>query len=184
MTFVEANAEELPFADGASTPIRSPSASATCRASRRRSPRPFACSGGAGGSCAWSSRRSTCRFSTGLYDAYSFSAIPAIGKVVAGDGAPYRYLVESIRKFPDGRTFRRHDRRGRLLPRRATPPYRRHGRHPFGLEALIDVGPHGGRPPPAARARRFRAGARGRVRRRRPGLVRRPARACRWRSPT
>ncbi len=35
-----------------------------------------------------------------IYDAYSFSAIPAMGKVVAGDGAPYRYLVESIRAFP------------------------------------------------------------------------------------
>ena len=41
-----------------------------------------------------------------IYDAYSFTAIPAIGKVVTGDGAPYRYLVESIRKFPDAPTFR------------------------------------------------------------------------------
>src|SRR5271165_1418769 len=31
-----------------------------------------------------------------IYDAYSFAAIPAIGKVVTGDGAAYRYLVESI----------------------------------------------------------------------------------------
>ena len=36
-----------------------------------------------------------------LYDLYSFTAIPAMGKVVAGDGQPYRYLVESIRRFPD-----------------------------------------------------------------------------------
>jgi hypothetical protein len=28
------------------------------------------------------------------------AAIPAIGKVVTGDGRPYRYLV-SIRTFPD-----------------------------------------------------------------------------------
>jgi len=35
-----------------------------------------------------------------LYDAYSDAAIPALGKVVTGDGAPYRYLVESIRQFP------------------------------------------------------------------------------------
>ena len=35
-----------------------------------------------------------------LYDAYSFAAIPAIGKIVTGDGRPYRYLVESIRQFP------------------------------------------------------------------------------------
>ena len=35
-----------------------------------------------------------------IYDAYSETAIPALGKVVTGDGAPYRYLVESIRQFP------------------------------------------------------------------------------------
>ena len=35
-----------------------------------------------------------------LYDAYSFAVIPALGKVIAGDGEPYRYLVESIRRFP------------------------------------------------------------------------------------
>ena len=36
-----------------------------------------------------------------LYDAYSFTLLPKIGKMVAGDEAAYRYLVESIRKFPD-----------------------------------------------------------------------------------
>lgn len=41
-----------------------------------------------------------------LYEAYSFTAIPALGRIVTGDGAPYRYLVESIRKFPDAETFR------------------------------------------------------------------------------
>jgi demethylmenaquinone methyltransferase / 2-methoxy-6-polyprenyl-1,4-benzoquinol methylase len=35
-----------------------------------------------------------------VYDAYSFTVIPAVGKVVTGDGQPYRYLVESIRTFP------------------------------------------------------------------------------------
>ncbi len=40
-----------------------------------------------------------------VYDAYSFAAIPALGKVVTGDGAPYRYLVESIRKFPSADLF-------------------------------------------------------------------------------
>jgi demethylmenaquinone methyltransferase / 2-methoxy-6-polyprenyl-1,4-benzoquinol methylase len=40
-----------------------------------------------------------------VYDAYSFAAIPALGKVVAGDGAPYRYLVESIRKFTSPELF-------------------------------------------------------------------------------
>jgi demethylmenaquinone methyltransferase / 2-methoxy-6-polyprenyl-1,4-benzoquinol methylase len=40
-----------------------------------------------------------------LYDAYSFAAIPALGKAVAGDGAAYRYLVESIRRFPGPEAF-------------------------------------------------------------------------------
>ncbi len=36
-----------------------------------------------------------------LYDAYSFRVLPLIGKLVAGDGASYRYLAESIRMHPD-----------------------------------------------------------------------------------
>jgi demethylmenaquinone methyltransferase / 2-methoxy-6-polyprenyl-1,4-benzoquinol methylase len=40
-----------------------------------------------------------------LYDAYSMNAIPALGALVAGDGASYRYLVESIRRFPDQKSF-------------------------------------------------------------------------------
>lgn len=39
------------------------------------------------------------------YDAFSFKIIPAIGKLVAGDGEAYRYLVESIRRFPDQEHF-------------------------------------------------------------------------------
>jgi len=40
-----------------------------------------------------------------LYDAYSMNAIPALGALVAGDIASYRYLVESIRRFPDQKSF-------------------------------------------------------------------------------
>jgi demethylmenaquinone methyltransferase/2-methoxy-6-polyprenyl-1,4-benzoquinol methylase len=40
-----------------------------------------------------------------IYDAYSFTVIPAVGKVVTGDGQPYRYLVESIRTFPKQQAF-------------------------------------------------------------------------------
>jgi demethylmenaquinone methyltransferase/2-methoxy-6-polyprenyl-1,4-benzoquinol methylase len=35
-----------------------------------------------------------------LYERYSFAVVPRIGKLVARDDAPYRYLVESIRRFP------------------------------------------------------------------------------------
>ncbi|MDB5572614.1 MAG: ubiE [Hyphomicrobiales bacterium] len=40
-----------------------------------------------------------------VYRAYSFTVIPAVGKVVTGDGQPYRYLVESIAKFPTADAF-------------------------------------------------------------------------------
>lgn len=40
-----------------------------------------------------------------LYDRYSFSAIPALGGIITGDAASYRYLVESIRNFPDQDSF-------------------------------------------------------------------------------
>jgi len=42
-----------------------------------------------------------------IYDAWSFNAIPRIGQMVTGDGEPYAYLVESIRKFPDQNNFAR-----------------------------------------------------------------------------
>jgi demethylmenaquinone methyltransferase/2-methoxy-6-polyprenyl-1,4-benzoquinol methylase len=35
-----------------------------------------------------------------LYDLYSLNVIPALGRAVVGDAQPYRYLVESIRRFP------------------------------------------------------------------------------------
>ncbi len=35
------------------------------------------------------------------YDAYSFSALPMMGKLVANDADSYRYLAESIRMHPD-----------------------------------------------------------------------------------
>ncbi len=36
----------------------------------------------------------------GAYDAYSFHVLPALGRLVAGDAASYRYLAESIRRHP------------------------------------------------------------------------------------
>ncbi len=40
-----------------------------------------------------------------LYDLYSFRIIPALGRAVVGDAEPYRYLVESIRRFPQPETL-------------------------------------------------------------------------------
>jgi len=36
-----------------------------------------------------------------VYDAYSFSALPVMGKLITDDADSYRYLAESIRKHPD-----------------------------------------------------------------------------------
>ena len=41
-----------------------------------------------------------------LYERYSDAVIPRIGKVVARDEESYRYLVESIRRFPSPDRFR------------------------------------------------------------------------------
>lgn len=41
----------------------------------------------------------------GIYKRWSFSAIPLIGQVVAGDRNSYQYLVESIERFPSQREF-------------------------------------------------------------------------------
>lgn len=35
-----------------------------------------------------------------VYDAYSHKLVPAIGARIAGDAESYRYLIESIRRFP------------------------------------------------------------------------------------
>jgi demethylmenaquinone methyltransferase / 2-methoxy-6-polyprenyl-1,4-benzoquinol methylase len=40
-----------------------------------------------------------------LYDFYSSNVIPALGRAVVGDAESYRYLVESIRRFPVPREF-------------------------------------------------------------------------------
>ncbi len=40
-----------------------------------------------------------------IYDFYSFNVIPALGRMVVGDAESYRYLVESIRRFPKPQAF-------------------------------------------------------------------------------
>ncbi len=40
-----------------------------------------------------------------FYDLYSFNVMPWLGQIVVNDGAAYRYLAESIRKFPPQEQF-------------------------------------------------------------------------------
>ncbi len=42
-----------------------------------------------------------------IYDAYSHKLVPRIGKAIAHDEASYRYLIESIRRFPPMPEFER-----------------------------------------------------------------------------
>ncbi len=105
ITFAEANAETLPFAD------RSFDA-ATIAFGIRNVPRIEAALAEAYRVLKIGGRFLCLEFSAvnvpgldRLYDFYSFNVIPALGRAVAGDAESYRYLVESIRRFPKPREF-------------------------------------------------------------------------------
>ncbi|WP_298090608.1 class I SAM-dependent methyltransferase [uncultured Sphingomonas sp.] len=42
-----------------------------------------------------------------VYDSYSHKLVPRLGQLLANDADSYRYLIESIRRFPDMPTFER-----------------------------------------------------------------------------
>ena len=103
--FVEANAEELPFADGSFDAY-------TIAFGIRNVPRIDVALSEAFRVLKPGGRFLCLEFSDvemplldKAYEAWSFNAIPRIGKMVTGDGEPYSYLVESIRKFPDQHNF-------------------------------------------------------------------------------
>jgi demethylmenaquinone methyltransferase / 2-methoxy-6-polyprenyl-1,4-benzoquinol methylase len=105
VAFVEANAEALPFSDGRFDAY-------TIAFGIRNVPRMETALGEAFRVLKRGGRFLCLEFShvdvpmlDRVYDAYSSAAIPAMGKVVTGDGAAYRYLVESIRKFPHAELF-------------------------------------------------------------------------------
>jgi demethylmenaquinone methyltransferase / 2-methoxy-6-polyprenyl-1,4-benzoquinol methylase len=105
ITFSEANAEALPFSD------RSFDA-ATIAFGIRNVPRIETALAEAYRVLKIGGRFHCLEFSTvnvpglaELYDLYSFNVIPALGRAVAGDADSYRYLVESIRRFPKPEAF-------------------------------------------------------------------------------
>lgn len=103
--FVEANAEALPFEDGTFDAY-------TIAFGIRNVPRIDVALGEAFRVLKRGGRFLCLEFSEvemplldKVYEAWSFNAIPKIGKAVTGDGEPYSYLVESIRKFPNQQNF-------------------------------------------------------------------------------
>ncbi len=105
ITFAEANAESLPFAD------RSFDA-ATIAFGIRNVPRIERALAEAYRVLQIGGRFFCLEFSAvdvpgfdRLYELYSFNVIPRLGRMVTGDADSYRYLVESIRRFPKPQAF-------------------------------------------------------------------------------
>jgi demethylmenaquinone methyltransferase/2-methoxy-6-polyprenyl-1,4-benzoquinol methylase len=101
VSFVEGNAETLPFPDNSfdrvtiAFGLRNVTRIDKALADMRRVLRPggrFMC---------LEFSRPTQPWLDPIYDAYSFKVLPKVGQIVAKDGEAYQYLVESIRKFPD-----------------------------------------------------------------------------------
>jgi demethylmenaquinone methyltransferase / 2-methoxy-6-polyprenyl-1,4-benzoquinol methylase len=100
IAFVEGNAEALPFADRSYDAV-------TVAFGIRNVPRIEAALAEAYRVLRIGGRFLCLEFSTvdvpgldALYEFYSLNVIPALGRAVAGDAEAYRYLVESIRRFP------------------------------------------------------------------------------------
>src|SRR6516225_5461199 len=100
ITFVEGNAEALPLPDRSYDAV-------TIAFGIRNVPRIAAALGEAYRVLRIGGRFLCLEFSTidvpglaALYDFYSFNVIPALGRAVTDDAEAYRYLVESIRRFP------------------------------------------------------------------------------------
>jgi demethylmenaquinone methyltransferase / 2-methoxy-6-polyprenyl-1,4-benzoquinol methylase len=105
VAFVEANAEALPFPDRSYDAV-------TIAFGIRNVPRIDAALAEAYRTLRPGGRFLCLEFSSvdvpgldRLYDFYSFNVIPALGRVVANDADAYRYLVESIRRFPRPEAF-------------------------------------------------------------------------------
>jgi len=105
ITFIEGNAEALPFRDRSYDAV-------TIAFGIRNVPRIALALAEAYRMLRIGGRFFCLEFSTidmpaldALYDFYSFNVIPALGRLVTGDAEAYRYLVESIRRFPRPEAF-------------------------------------------------------------------------------
>lgn len=104
--FVQANAEELPFPDNTfdcitiAFGLRNVTHKDRALASMARVLKP------GGKVMVLEFSKTDNPLLTKAYDFYSFSLLPKIGKMIAGDEESYRYLAESIRMHPDQETLK------------------------------------------------------------------------------
>jgi demethylmenaquinone methyltransferase/2-methoxy-6-polyprenyl-1,4-benzoquinol methylase len=105
VSFVEANAEELPFADASFDAYTIAFGIRNVPHIDRALAEAFRVLKRGGRFICLEFSEVDVPFLDKVYEAWSFNAIPRIGQMVTGDGEPYRYLVESIRKFPRQRDF-------------------------------------------------------------------------------
>ncbi|MCP8883144.1 bifunctional demethylmenaquinone methyltransferase/2-methoxy-6-polyprenyl-1,4-benzoquinol methylase UbiE [Devosia sp. XJ19-1] len=105
VSFLEANAEELPFESNAFDAY-------TIAFGIRNVPRIQKALGEAHRALKRGGRILVLEFSQvdvpgfdAIYKLYSDRVIPPMGRAVTGDAQPYQYFVESIRKFPDPAAF-------------------------------------------------------------------------------
>jgi len=104
--FVQANAEELPFPDNTfdcitiAFGLRNVTHKDRALASMARVLKP------GGKVMVLEFSKTDNPMLTKAYDFYSFSLLPKIGKLIAGDEESYRYLAESIRMHPDQETLK------------------------------------------------------------------------------
>jgi demethylmenaquinone methyltransferase/2-methoxy-6-polyprenyl-1,4-benzoquinol methylase len=105
VAYVQANAERLPFPDGAFDCItigfglRNVTDKAAALSAMRRALKP------GGQLLVLEFSRPSIAGLKPLYDAYSLRILPLLGRLVAHDEASYRYLAESIRMHPDQETL-------------------------------------------------------------------------------
>lgn len=105
VSYVQANAERLPFPDSSfdcvtiGFGLRNVTDKAAALASMRRVLRP------GGQLLVLEFSQPVAPGLKPLYDTYSFRVLPVLGKMVAQDEDSYRYLAESIRKHPDQETL-------------------------------------------------------------------------------
>ena len=106
MSFVQANAECLPFSDNhfdlitLSFGLRNVTDKDKALRSMHRVLKP------GGRTLILEFSRPTHSVIQKIYDEYSFKIIPKLGKVITGDKESYQYLVESIRMHPDQDTLK------------------------------------------------------------------------------